>query len=71
MLHVIVTVRISIRTTIAFQSVFSRLIPRAMEKISSWMMMMKKMTIMMLQFLLTIVLSPLLQQWPAATSPKR
>ena len=71
MLHVIITVRICIHTSIAFQSVFSRLTPKAMEESSSWMMMMMKMIIMMLQFLLTIVLPPLLQQWPAATSPKR
>ena len=50
MLHVIITVRICIHTSIAFQSVFSRLTPKAMEESSSWMMMMMKMIIMMLQF---------------------
>jgi hypothetical protein len=72
MLHVITTVRICIHTSIAFQSAFSRLIPKAMEESSSRMMMMvMKMIIMMLQFLLTIVLPPLFQQWTAATNPKR
>jgi hypothetical protein len=71
MLHGIKTVRICIHTNIAFQSVFSRLIPKAMEESSSWMMMMKKIIIMVLHFLLTIVLPPSLQQWLAATSPKR